>query len=51
MGNVVSRYIGCTDIEIIEYSRRDESGSDDHVRLVECVEFVELAFDNNVDSA
>ena len=47
MGNVVSRYIGCTDIEIIEYSRRSKSGSDDNVKLVECLEFVELEFDNN----
>ena len=47
MGNVVSRYIGCTDIVIIEYSRRGESGSDDHVKLVECLEFVELEFNNN----
>ena len=46
MGNVVSRYIGCTDIEIIEYSRRSESGSDDNVKLVECLEFVELEFDD-----
>ena len=46
MGNVLSRYIGCTDIEIIEYSRRSESGSDDNVKLVECLEFVELEFDD-----
>ena len=46
MGNVFSRFNGCTDVEIIEYSWRDKSNPDDHARLVECVEFVEIEFDN-----
>ena len=47
MGNVVSRFIGCTDIEIIEYSRRDSDLLDDHVKLVECVEFVNVGFEDD----
>ena len=47
MGNVVSRYIGCADVEIIEYSREGGSGADDNVKLVEHMEFVELEFNDN----
>ena len=46
MGNVVSRYIGCTDIEIVEYSRGGGDSADDNVKLVDCLEFVELEFDD-----
>ena len=46
MGNVVSRYIGCADTEIVEYSRGGGDSADDNVRLVERLEFVELEFNS-----
>ena len=46
MGNVVFRYIGCADAEIVEYSRGGGDSADDNVKLVDCLEFVELEFDD-----
>ena len=46
MGNVVSRYIGCADIEIVEYSREGGDSADDNVKLVDHLEFIELEFDD-----
>ena len=42
MGNVFSRFIGCADTEIIEYSRRGSDCSDDNIKLMDYLEFVEL---------
>ena len=44
MGNVVFRYIGCADAEIVEYSRGGGDSADDNVKLVDRLEFVELEF-------
>ena len=44
MGNVVSRYIGCVDTEIVEYSRGGGDSVDDNVKLMDRLEFVELEF-------
>ena len=46
MGNVVFRYIGCADTEIVEYSRKSEDSDNDNVKLVDRLEFVELEFDD-----
>ena len=53
MGNVVFRYIGCVDTEIIEYSREGRADADDNIKLVDRldrpsidIEFVELEFDD-----
>ena len=45
MGNVVSRYIGCVDTEVVEYTRRGGGSTDDTIKLVDHVEFVELDFE------
>ena len=44
MGNVVSRYIGCVDTEVVEYSRRDGDSTYDNIELVDYMEFIELEF-------
>ena len=44
MGNVVFRYIGCADTEIVEYSRKSEDSDNDNVKLMDHLEFVELEF-------
>ena len=44
MGNVFYRYIGCADTEIIGSSRRGGDSSDDNVKLMDHLEFVELEF-------
>ena len=44
MGNVVSRYIGCVDTEIVEYTRRGGDSIDDNIKLVDHVEFIKLDF-------
>ena len=53
MGNAFSRYIHCADTEIIEYSRRGGSDTDDNIKLVDHlgspyvdIEFIELEFDD-----
>ena len=46
MGNVVSRYIGCVDTEIIEYSRRGGDNIDDNIKLVDHLEFIELEIED-----
>ena len=46
MGNVVFRYIGCADTETIEYSREGRADTDDNIKLVDHLEFVELEFNN-----
>ena len=47
MGNVVFKYIGCADAEIVEFSRGGGDSADDSVRLVERLEFVKLEFDES----
>ena len=46
MGNVVFRYIGCADAEIVEYSRGGGDSADDNVKLMDRLEFVELELDD-----
>ena len=49
MGNVVFRYIGCADTEIVEYLRGGGDSTDDNIKLVDRLEFVEsieLEFDD-----
>ena len=45
MGNVVSRYIGCVDTEVVEYTWRGGDSTDDTIKLVDHVEFIELDFE------
>ena len=47
MGNVFSRFNGCVDTEIIEYSRRDSNCNNDNIKLMDRLEFVEVGLDGS----
>ena len=47
MGNVFHRYIGCADTEIIGSSREGRDHSNDNIKLMDHLEFVELEIDNS----
>ena len=47
MGNVFHRYIGCADTEIIGGSREGGYHSNDNIKLMDHLEFVELEIDNS----